>query len=79
MWVRYCNFTSAAFLGLLGFFNKAAIEIKCIATLLSAAKYSTREYNAYEGLLVSGGTSEKQAPYRLSWVSAHIAPSRGHA
>ena len=35
--VLYCNFTSLAFLGLLGFLRRQ-LKIKFIATLLSAAK-----------------------------------------
>ena len=36
--VLYCNFTSLAFLGLLGFLIRQ-LKIKFIATLLRAAKY----------------------------------------
>ena len=35
--VLYCNFTSLAFLGLLGFLRRQ-LKVKFIATLLSAAK-----------------------------------------
>ena len=40
--VLYCNFRSLAFLGLLGFLTRQ-LEIKFIATLLSAAKWCIKD------------------------------------